>query len=219
MAGKIITVAQHKGGAGKTTLSVQLAVALNQAGARVAIIDVDPQGSTTQWFAARQNRLGEKNKIKSFQMQGWKLMREAPALVQEYDFIIVDSPPHADSEASIAVRQADLVLVPIQPSPLDIWACGPTLQLVLQEKKPLTLVLNRVPARAKLNEAIMERLDKINIQVARQTLGNRVAYAASILQGLGVVEYEPSGTATAEIRNLAREVCRNKAIGARIKAA
>lgn len=219
MTGKVITVAQHKGGAGKTTLSVQLAVSLHASGASVALIDVDPQGSSTQWHATRQARLGPENKIYSAAMQGWKLMREMPALVQKFDFVIIDSPPHADSEASIAVRMGDLVLIPIQPSPLDIWASGPTLQLVLQEKKPLMLVLNRVPPRARLNEIIMDRLDKMNIQVARQTLGNRVAFASSIIQGLGVVESEPSSMAADEIRKLAKEICKTKAIKASAKAA
>lgn len=219
MTGKVITIAQHKGGAGKTTLSVQLSVALQAAGARVALIDVDPQGSSTEWYKTRAKKLEQKNKIYSASMQGWKLMREIPSLAKEYDYILIDSPPHADSESSIAIRMADLVLVPIQPSPLDIWACGPTLQLVLQEKKSLMLVLNRVPPRAKLNEVIMDRLAKMNILVARQTLGNRVAYASSIIQGLGVIESEPSSTAAEEIRALAKEVAKAKPAKSSSKAA
>lgn len=218
MAGKVITVAQHKGGAGKTTLAAQLAAALDQAGAKVMTLDVDPQGSLTQWQATRAEKLGRKNKIGHLQLQGWKVMRELNRMIHENEFVIIDTPPHAESEASIAIRNADLVLLPIQPSPLDIWASGPTLQLVLQEKRPLQLVLNRVPPRARLNDVIMNKLDKMQIQVSRQTLGNRVAYSASIMDGLGVVESDPRGTAAQEIKALTGEILRHKSFKASDKA-
>jgi len=218
MVGKVITVAQHKGGAGKTTLAAQLAAALDQAGAKVMTLDVDPQGSLTQWQATRAEKLGRKNKIGHLQLQGWKVMRELNRMIHENEFVIIDTPPHAESEASIAIRNADLVLLPIQPSPLDIWASGPTLQLVLQEKRPLQLVLNRVPPRARLNDVIMNKLDKMQIQVARQTLGNRVAYSASIMDGLGVVESDPRGTAAQEIKALTGEILRHKSFKASDKA-
>ncbi len=210
MAGKVITVAQHKGGAGKTTFAAQLAAAFDQTGAKVVTLDVDPQGSLTQWQDTRTQRLGRRNRIAHLQLQGWKVMRELNRLISEYDYVIIDTPPHAESETSIAIRQADLVLIPIQPSPLDIWACGPTLKLVIQEKRPLLLALNRVPPRAKLNTVIMDKLDEMNIPVSRQTLGNRVAFSASIMQGLGVVESEPRSAAADEIRNLVSEIGRHR---------
>ena len=104
MSGKVITVAQHKGGAGKTTLSAQLAAALQDSGADVLVIDVDPQGSLSEWHKARCETLGRKNKITLMQTQGWKMMREVPRLSKEYDFILIDTPPHAESESSIAIR-------------------------------------------------------------------------------------------------------------------
>lgn len=154
MTGKVITIAQHKGGAGKTTLSAQLASVLSSSGANVLVIDVDPQGSLTEWHKMRCQTLGRKNKITLFQTQGWKMIRELPRMQREFDFIIIDTPPHAESEASIAIRLADLVLMPMQPSPLDVWACAPTIKLIVSEKKPLMLVMNRVPAKSKLNHTI-----------------------------------------------------------------
>jgi chromosome partitioning protein len=210
MAAKIITIAQHKGGAGKTTLTAQIAACLHQNGERVCILDVDPQGSLSEWFKAREITLGRKNKMVHHQMQGWKLMRELDHLRRDFDFILIDTPPHAESESSIAVRQADLVIIPIQPSPLDIWASAPTLKLVIQEKGHLMLVLNRVPAKSKLNETILEKLRSMKITVARQTLGNRVAYASSILQGLGVVESEPKGLAAQEMQTLVQDIQKSK---------
>ncbi len=219
MAGKVITIAQHKGGAGKTTLTSQLAAGLSNSGHKVITLDVDPQGSLTQWQATRNETLGRKNKIAHLQLQGWKVMRELPRLIQEFDYVLIDTPPHAESETSIAIRQADLVLLPIQPSPLDIWASGPTLKLVMEEKRPILIVLNRVPPRAKMNNVIIERLNNMNINVSHQTLGNRVAYSGSIMEGLGVVESDPRGTAADEIRKLIAEIGRHKAFSPRSRAA
>ena len=211
MTGKIITVAQHKGGAGKTTLTAQLAAAFAADGAKVLLIDVDPQASLTDWHKIRATTLGRKNTIMLIQSQGWKMIRELPRLQKEFDLILIDTPPHAESESSIAIRAADLVLLPIQPSPLDIWACGPTIKIALQEKRSLMLVMNRVPAKSNLNGTIMDKLDKMNIQVARQTLGNRVSFASSIMQGLGVIEFDPRGVAAAEMQALMKEIKKSKA--------
>ena len=219
MSGKVITVAQHKGGAGKTTLSAQLAAALQDSGADVLVIDVDPQGSLGEWHKVRCQTLGRKNKITLMQTQGWKMMREVPRLAKEYDFIVIDTPPHAESESSIAIRLADLVLMPVQPSPLDVWACAPTLKIILSEKRPLMLVMNRVPPKSNLNDAIMDKLGTMGIQVARQSLGNRVSFASSIMKGLGVIESDPRSTAADEMRTLVKEIKRNKAFKANPKVA
>lgn len=219
MAGKVITIAQHKGGAGKTTLSAQLAAALGLTDAKVLIIDVDPQGSLTEWHKVRSQTLGRKNKITLFQTQGWKMMRELPRIQREFDYIIVDTPPHAESESSIAIRLSDLVLMPMQPSPLDVWACAPTIKIILQEKKPLMLVMNRLPPKSKLNDTIMEKLGSMNVDVARASLGNRVAFASSMLHGLGVGEFDPRSTAAAEMAALLKEIKKHKAIKPDKKAA
>lgn len=202
----ILTIAQHKGGAGKTTLTTQLAALLTTLDKRVLVVDSDPQGSTTEWFNARHKTLGRKNKITLDTAQGWKLLRDLPALKKDYDFILIDTPPHADSEASIAVRCADIVLMPVQPSPLDVWACAPTIKLILEEKKPVMLVMNRVPAKSKLNETMMEKLSSMKIRVAKQSLGNRIAFASSIMQGLGVVEHDPRSLAADEIISLWKDI-------------
>ena len=218
-AGKVITVAQHKGGAGKTTLSAQLAATLYNDGATVLLIDVDPQGSTSEWHKVRDKTLGRKNKIALMQTQGWKMMREVPRLATEYDYVIIDTPPHAESESSIAIRLADLVLMPVQPSPLDVWACAPTLKIILSEKRPVMLVMNRVPPKSNLNGTIMEKLSGMGIQVAKQSLGNRVSFASSMMQGLGVVESDPRSLAADEMRALMKDIKKNKAFKTATKAA
>jgi chromosome partitioning protein len=119
---------------------------------------------------------------------------------------VVDSPPHAETEAKIAVRVADLVLIPLQPSPMDFWATQATLDLAKSEKTPALLVLNRVPPRASLTEAMTSKINAMGAKVATSQIGNRVALAASLLEGKGVTEYQKRGSAAAEIMALAAEV-------------
>ena len=111
MVAKIITIAQQKGGAGKTTMAAHLAVAWAASGRRkVAIIDTDPQGSLTQWHSIREARMGEGATNLTFaSISGWRVRSEIDRLSHEHDLIIIDSPPHTDAEARTAIRAADLV--------------------------------------------------------------------------------------------------------------
>lgn len=214
MSGKVITIAQQKGGAGKTTLTAQLAVGLVCARARVATIDIDPQGSLTLWHTVRQKELGDANTIEHVQLQGWRLPKEVRRLKDEVDFILIDSPPHTMTDALIAIREADLVLVPVQPSPMDVWACGGTIQKCKTEKVPALVVLNRINARAALFEQMCNALQGMDLDIAETTLGNRVAFAASILRGLGVAETESAAASLSvrEVFDLVREVRKHPAL-------
>lgn len=204
----VITVAQQKGGAGKTTLTAQLAVGFTCARARVATIDIDPQGSLTQWHIMRNQSLGDANEIAHAQIQGWRLRKEIQRFTDEgYDIILVDSPPHTQTDATIAVREADVVIVPVQPSPMDIWACGETLKCAANEHVPAIVVLNRVNMRTSLYEHMVSALKSMKLNIAATTLGNRVAFASSMTRGLGVAESEPSSnTAVQEVFDLVKEL-------------
>jgi chromosome partitioning protein len=205
----VITIAQQKGGAGKTTLAAQLAVALAEAGGRVGLLDIDPQKSLTGWHARRKDRLGAAAAgIALEESSGWKLAAVLDRLRRDAAWVIVDSPPHAETEARQAVRAADLVLVPLQPSPLDLWATGPTLDLARAEKRAARLVLNRVPTRGRLLDALRAEIGKGATPPTDATLGNRSAFAHSMGAGLAVTELEPRGQAAAELRALAAEIAR-----------
>ena len=104
------------------------------------------------------------------------------------------------------MRVADLVLVPLQPSPMDFWATQATLDLAKSEKTDALLVLNRVPPRASLTEAMTTKIREMGAKIAKAQIGNRTALAASLLEGKGVSEYQKRGTAAAEIKALAAEV-------------
>jgi chromosome partitioning protein len=206
MAATIITIAQQKGGAGKTTLAAHLALAW-AADHRVAVIDIDPQASLATWFRLRRERLGELAQAMDVSaLGGWRVAAEVERQARNHDIVVIDSAPHAETEARIAVRAASLVLVPVQPSPMDVWATRPTLELARQERVPALLVLNRVPARANLTEAMAAELAQLGMPVAQAQIGNRVALAAALAEGKGILEAAPGSRAAQEILALAREV-------------
>lgn len=181
MPARIITVAQQKGGAGKTTLAAHLAVAFAAANRRVAVIDIDPQQSLTQWYRLREARFGDAGAgLLLTSVSGWRLRNEVRKLAESHDVVLIDSPPHAETEARIAVRSADLVVVPVQPSPMDVWATRFTLEMAAQEKVPTLLVLNRVPPRANLTEAMLVEIKAYRSKVAKTRIGNRVALAGAL---------------------------------------
>lgn len=207
--GKIITVAQQKGGAGKTTLVVQLATAFLAAGKSVATIDIDPQASLTQWFTMRSANLRNKNLLLHSPVTGWRMQTEVDRLARENDIVLIDSPPHTETDAKISIRAADLVLIPVQPSPVDIWATKPTLEIAARERVPVKLVLNRVAKRSKLAKAMLDKLSEYGAEIAATQLGNRVRYAESFVRGLGVIEMGRSSLAYQEVAELAAEIARD----------
>jgi chromosome partitioning protein len=198
-------MAQQKGGAGKTTLVAQLAVAFMMRGRRVALVDIDPQRSLTRWFETRQTAASGQS-LSLISVTGWRAQGVVEKLRTSHDLVLIDSAPHAEIEAKIAVRAADLVIVPIQPSPLDLWATEPTLALARAEKRAVLIVINRAQTRMKLGEAIALRIRELDAEIARATLGNRISFAASMLEGLGVAETDPRSKAAEEIGALADEI-------------
>lgn len=196
----VITVAQQKGGAGKSTLAANLAIALGEGGARVALLDTDPQQSLARWHALR----GADAATLSFEAPaGWRVQGALDRHRRNADFVVIDTPPHAETESRLAIRGADLVLVPLQPSLPDLWASEATVNLAEAERRAYRLVLNRMPPTGKLRDVILGELARRNSPVLDARLGNRSAYAAAFALGLGVTESEPRSAAAAEMRAMA----------------
>lgn len=203
MSHTVITIAQQNGGAGKTTIAAHLAVAWSQRGKRVAVVDIDPQGSLTQWHKLREQRFGEDYTGMSFaSISGWRVGSEIARLKREHDIIIIDSPPHTETEARTAIRSADIVLIPVQPSPTDLWATQATVALAKAERIPVRLVLNRVTANSRLAQIIAKELPDLSTT----TLGNRVLFASSLMEGRCATEAAPKSPAALEIKALAKEI-------------
>ncbi len=208
MTGTTVTIAQRKGGVGKTTLAAHLAVAWS--GERsVAVLDLDPQGSLGEWYEKREARLGTDATGLTFRTaSGWGARREARMLARDHDIVVIDTPPHADYEARMAMDPAGLIVIPVQPTPVDLWATRETLALAAKEKTLALVVFNRVAARARLTEAMCAAMIEMHDHLATARLGNRVAFAACLGEGRTVLETQPSSKAAQEITALAREILR-----------
>ena len=203
MVAQVITIAQQKGGAGKTTLAAHLGVVMAEYGLKVAMIDVDPQGSLSQWYHIRDS-LNQPNlaPITFVTCSGVSLGAEISRLKRTHDFIVIDSPPHADTEAKNAIRYANLVVIPMQPSPLDLWATQATLKMAKKEKVPVKMVLNRVNPQAKLSQRMRDEMKDLSLCL----FGNRVAFASALLTGKGITELAHSSVAAEEMETLADEI-------------
>jgi chromosome partitioning protein len=203
MAGRVITIAQQKGGAGKTTLAVNLALAAREFGRRVALVDIDPQGSLTRWSTLRPSSAVP---VTVSSVTGWRAAGEIERLAREHELVVVDSPPHAQTDAKTVIRAAHLVVVPVQPSPLDLWATGPTIELAKAERKQPVLVLNRVPSRSPIADEMAAAAAELGATLAEAKLGNRSAYAAAMAAGLSIREAAPGTIAAREAAKLTREI-------------
>ncbi|QDG78243.1 ParA family partition ATPase [Labrenzia sp. PHM005] len=208
MSGRILTVAQQKGGSGKTTIAAHLAVALaERSGEPVAILDVDPQGSLGTWYEAREDNLGEDQTGLEFRTaSGWGARREARSLARSHGYVIVDTPPKTDTDAKPAIDAADFVIVPIQPTPVDLWATSQTIDLAARESTPALLVMNRVPPRASLTGEMAEAIASSGYDALSARLGNRTVFASAMGKGIAVTENAPSSKASQEVGQLIDEL-------------
>lgn len=201
--GFVIAIAQRKGGAGKTTLACQLASALLDIGYRVCGLDLDEQMSFSCWAAQRRARLEDEPAF-HFETPAsygfWSAIRNARA---RSDFVIVDTPPAVDQRVKRAVREADLILIPLQLTPFDLDASLPTARLIGEEGKSARFFINRTPPRARVAGLIRAQIKSRNLPILEVEFGNRAAFAESVASGAGVVETAPSSLAADEARRLA----------------
>ncbi len=201
--GHVICVAQQKGGSGKTTIAANLAVAFARAGHAVALLDTDPQGSLGRWFMTRRELGGEDMGFST--ASAWGVSYECDKLRKAYDFVIIDTPPKVDADLRPALRVADLVIVPVAASQVDVWATESVLDLAKREGRPVMIVLNRAKQGTRVLDEVGKSLDEFEVLRSDAMLGNRVAYAETLGQGLGVLE-RGRGAWTTEVEGLAAEV-------------
>src|SRR5262249_7891435 len=195
---KTVAILSQKGGAGKTTIAIHLAVAAEQRGVRSAVFDLDPQASATSWADRRSNPIPAVVAAQPPRLANLL----AQAETQAADLVLIDSAPNADNASLAAARVADLILVPCRPSAFDLDAIGTTLNLASIAGKPAWVVLNAVPPHGKLGIEATAALGHGGVQVVPCSLHHLVAYSHAVNDGHTAQEYDPRGRAAAEVSAL-----------------
>lgn len=199
-----IAVISQKGGAGKTTLALHLGAAAQEAGRVALIFDTDPQATASQWAAWRKDRPPEVIDSPPPRLAA----KVTQAREQGADFIVIDTPPHADSAARAAVEIADLVLIPCRPSAFDLSAIQTTTKLVQLLRKPAFVVFTAgAPNAPRVYEEAGELVQSYGTPPCPYQIPDRAAYRHASAEGLTVMEFEPTGKAAEEIRQVYKWTC------------
>jgi chromosome partitioning protein len=203
----IISVLNQKGGVGKTTLAIHISHALVLMGFKVLLVDADPQGSARDWAAARS----DKTPFPVVGLDRPTIHRDLPALVKDFDHVVIDGPPRVSDLARSAIIAANLVVVPIQPSPYDIWAADQIIKLiqeasVFKENIKSVFVINRKIVNTAIGRDVVEALEQYPIPVLKASISQRVAFAESAASGSTVLETEKLGAAAKEVMALVDEL-------------
>lgn len=195
---KIVAILSQKGGAGKTTIALNLSVAASLNKKKSVIIDIDPQTSITQWGDSRNKENPTVISVPASRLSNTLNV----CLNNKVDFVFVDTAPHAEQSSLIAARQADLVIIPCKPSVIDIRAIQSTIDICKIAEVKYFIVLNQVLPRSNLTHDTLKALKALQIPTAPVNIGQRISYINSVTQGQGVMEFDPRGKSYQEINNL-----------------
>ncbi|MEM8944768.1 MAG: ParA family partition ATPase [Planctomycetota bacterium] len=211
-----ISFINQKGGVGKTTLAVNVADAMARRGKRTLLVDADPQGSATEWIAARDKRLEKSVSQVLFPAVGMStdfIHRELPALTRDFDCVIIDGPPRVEKISASAMMASDLILVPVQPSAYDVWAVDEVIQMLELANSYRTeipvqarVVINRRIKNTTLSKAVDDELAEFPLRVMPTSIYQRIVFAETATKGRSVIEAAPNEPAAKEIGNLVNEI-------------
>lgn len=210
---KVIAVLNQKGGAGKTTISTNLARALQIPNMNVLLIDSDPQGSASDWGAAR-----EEQPVPVVAITRPTIERDIKAISHNKDYIIIDGAPQVHELAISAIKAADFILIPVQPSPYDVWAASELVDQIKQRieitdgKLKAAFVISRAIKGTKIGNEVTAALSGYNIPILEGRTHQRVIYPSSAAVGGTVFDENPTCDAAREMSEIAKEViaiCRN----------
>lgn len=198
-----IAIISQKGGSGKTTTALNLAVAAQLAGKSVLLVDLDPQASATAWSRVR----ADKTLLVQPTHPAGLLDLQRVSNEQRVDWLIIDTAAQTDSNAAEAVEVANLVLIPCRPSIMDLRAIPNSIRLCRLRKSTPHVVLTQIEPQGTLQEEARRNLAAQGVDVLPGGLGRRAAFHHSIIDGRTALEYEPNGKAAHEVRALYETVC------------
>lgn len=206
----IIALLNQKGGVGKTTLATHLAGELTRSGDSVVVIDADPQGSALDW-SQRRSQTGLPRLFGVVGLARETLHLEAPEIARSVDHVVIDGPPRVTALARSALLAADLVLIPVQPSPYDVWASSEMVALVVEALvfRPTlraAFVVNRRVSRTVIGRETRATLTEHRITPLAAEIHQRIVFAESVAAGLLAFEVDSESLAACEIAALAAEV-------------
>ena len=207
MLSKVIAITQQKGGTGKTTLAVHLALAfIKYHNLKVAIIDTDPQGSLGKWFMIRTEKKLSNDNLTFKTASLWGAQYESKTLKNDHDIVIIDTPPKIESDARPSIEAADLVLIPMSASHVDFWATGAIVDIAKKANKKILIQINRSNLRSKLITKTNDFIKSLALLSTKTIIGNRQIYASSMGEGKTAVEKQKKGNAVEEIKNLSEQI-------------
>jgi len=202
----IISLVNQKGGVGKTTIAINLASCLSEGGHRILLVDADPQGSVLQWHSISSDH--------SFQVEhrpSASAFSNRKALAKESAHVIIDAPPAIGEITRAAVAVSDLAIVPVAPSPLDIWSSKETISLFPEARKrnrhlKAKLLICRKIVGTRIGREAREALETYGMDLFESEISQRVAFVEAMISGRSVLEYAPNSEAAKEIRHLREEI-------------
>ncbi len=203
---QVIAVLNQKGGAGKTTIATHLARALQLAGSDVLLVDSDPQGSARDWAAVREDQ-----PVPVVGIDRPTIERDLKSIAKK-DFVVIDGAPQAADLAVSAIKAASFILIPVQPSPYDIWATADLVELVKQRievtdgKLKAAFVVSRAIKGTKIGAEVTEALSGYGLPVLESRITQRVSYPSTAAGGTTVIDSEPESEASREVQALANEI-------------
>ena len=202
----VIAVLNQKGGSGKTTIATNLGRAFQIAGHSTLLVDSDPQGSARDWGAARAD-----NPLLPVGLDRAGLLERDLKGITDKEIVVIDGAPQVRELATAAIKIANLILIPVQPSPYDVWATSDLVELVkgrmeiTDGKVKAAFVVSRAIEGTRIGREVSEALADYHLPILDSKITQRVIFATSAAEGLSVMDADPNGKAATEIMALQKE--------------